>query len=111
MNAFFSERARAHLEDIAAWYEEQRPGEGGDFKAALLSCVELFALFPAMHPLYHGRVRRALLSSHPYFVYYLVERDHVEVLAVIHQSRRPDAWRVRDAERYSMPRVGTHRLG
>jgi plasmid stabilization system protein ParE len=44
--------------------------------------------------------RRILLRSFPYAVYYLVDdsEDTVWVLAVMHQSRHPGAWRDRVQE-------------
>jgi toxin ParE1/3/4 len=37
-------------------------------------------------------VRRALARRFPYAVFYLVERDRVVVLAVLHQAVDPARW-------------------
>jgi plasmid stabilization system protein ParE len=48
-----------------------------------------------MFPAIDNRVRRALLRSFPYSVYFMVEAKGVVILAVLHQHRHPDSWRTR----------------
>ncbi len=34
-------------------------------------------------------IRRAIIKKFPYIVYYSVEKDHIVVFAVLHQSKDP----------------------
>jgi plasmid stabilization system protein ParE len=48
-----------------------------------------------LFPVVYKQVRRALLRRFPYVVYYLVERDLLEVLACVHGKQHPRTWRRR----------------
>ncbi|MDP2208100.1 MAG: type II toxin-antitoxin system RelE/ParE family toxin [Bacteroidota bacterium] len=39
-----------------------------------------------------GDVRKCLLHKFPYKLLYSIEEDHIFVLAVAHQHRRPNYW-------------------
>lgn len=87
--------AEADTEDAALWYEAQRVGLGLDFDEDLdhlLQRIRENALqFPEIEP----EVRRGLLNRFPYAVYFVVENEMVAIVAVLHQRRRPGAWRDR----------------
>ncbi len=75
-----------------AWYEEQRPGFGEDFLAAVNASFEAIQEFPAMFARVHGEVRRAIVSGFPYAVFYRIEPKRLVVLAVLHMARDPKLW-------------------
>jgi len=50
---------------------------------------------PLQFPSVSADVRRALLQTFPYAVYFRVSDDAVVVFAVLHLSRDPRTWRVR----------------
>jgi len=39
--------------------------------------------------------RRALLRRFPYAIYFVAGEELIAVIAVLHQHRRPEAWRAR----------------
>jgi plasmid stabilization system protein ParE len=87
--------AESDLDDAASWYEDQRSGLGLRF---LDAADELFArlhLSPQQFPLVSADVRRALLPTFPYAVYFRATDDVVAVLAVLHLRRDPRTWRGR----------------
>ncbi|HET7234377.1 MAG TPA: hypothetical protein VFJ16_30465 [Longimicrobium sp.] len=43
----------------------------------------------------HKNVRKAVVLTRPYLVYYVYEDQFVEVIAVMHQRRNPKDWQVR----------------
>ena len=87
-------RPKAESDLVAAhrWYEDRLPGLGD----RLLEQVELALLRLAEHPeawaTVHRNVRRAILRSFPYALFYLVEPERVVVLAVLHQAQDPERW-------------------
>jgi plasmid stabilization system protein ParE len=50
---------------------------------------------PLMFPIIDEDVRRALLHKFPYSIYFVTEPEAIAVIAVLHQHRRPDAWKSR----------------
>lgn len=77
------------------WYEDQRDGLGDEFLTALEEVFARIREFPEMYAAEYRGVRRAGLSRFPYVVYYRITRGSLEVLAVLHGSRHPRAWRSR----------------
>ncbi len=88
-------RVRFRLEaasDVTAardWYNERRAGLGDDLVAALENVLELISEFPDAFPEIAGGLRRAMLRRFPYALYYRIDRDVVDVVAVLHNSRSP----------------------
>lgn len=87
--------AEADVRDAAFWYENKREGLGAEFALELDALYERIVENPRQFPEIGEEVRRALLRRFPYAVYFVV-RDHAPVIvAVLHQHRRPKAWRER----------------
>ena len=86
--------ARADVRDAALWYESQRPGLGSELTLQFDALVERIAQNPFQFPEMESGIRHALLRRFPYAVYFLVRAWPV-VIAVLHQHRRPDAWKER----------------
>ena len=91
----FRAAAQAEFDAAAAWYEEQRPGLGGDFVAAVQQVLDTIADHPERYAVASGDVREALVSRFPYCVYYRIRSDRVVVIAVFHTSRDPSVWQGR----------------
>ncbi len=50
---------------------------------------------PQAWPEIESGIRRHLMSRFPYGVYFSIEDDYILILAVLHMSRTPGAWRGR----------------
>ena len=77
------------------WYEEQRPGLGGEFLDQLSSVFARVEIGPLQFPSIDGSVHRALLHRFPYGVYFDPTGEEVKVLAILHLFRHPDTWKKR----------------
>jgi plasmid stabilization system protein ParE len=87
--------AERDLEEARDWYEARREGLGGEFLTAVDDVFARMEMFPESYaPVYRG-VRPARLHRFPYVVYYRITDTCLEVLAVLHGSRNPRAWRSR----------------
>ena len=87
--------AAAELTEAKAWYQNRLDGLGDRFAAAVVVAIEGVVAAPRAFPKVRGEIRRVLVSSFPYALYYqLIERD-VVVLAIMHGRRRPREWDVR----------------
>ena len=89
------DEADEDLNEAATWYEAQRSGLGAEFLDSVLDGFRAIAATPLHYPLIRGRVRRALIARFPFGIYFIVERSHIVVLAVMHGTRHPRRWQRR----------------
>ncbi len=84
--------------DIAAaydWYEGREEGLGQRFVAQVDAALALIEQTPELHPRLHREIRRVLTRRFPFGVFYIVEKESVVVLAVLHQASDPERWKSR----------------
>jgi len=79
------------------WYEEQRPGLGGEFFRAVTEGTDRIEGHPEIGtPLSPDRLtRRVLVPGFPYQIVYRLSPAEIVIVAVAHLSRRPGYWRSR----------------
>ena len=92
----FTPRARAELIDAQDWYENEVPGLGRRFRAAVDAVVQRMSAAPRQFPVIYKNVRRALLRRFPYALIFVIEADEtLTVIACFHGSRDPAHWQKR----------------
>ena len=87
--------AEADLENAAGWYDEERPGLATRFFSDVDQTFARIRERPLQFPIVSRDVRRALLQTFPYAVYFRALDEAVVVLAVLHLRRNPKVWRGR----------------
>ena len=87
--------AESDLDHAAQWYDDQRPGLGLQFLDTVDQVFERIRVTPLQFPTVRADVRRALLHTFPYAVYFRVTDDTIVVFAVLHLRRDPRTWRDR----------------
>jgi plasmid stabilization system protein ParE len=99
----FSAEAASEFDWAAAWYDEQGLGLGGAFIDAVETALGSLSEWPASGVLIPGvvcdlEIRRVPVARFPYQLPYVLLEDHVRVLAVAHDRRRPGYWSSRASE-------------
>ena len=92
MKVLFSKYARQELLDAVCYYELEYPGLGRRFKEEVRKAAVRISEYPMAWSLERGEVRKCLLHKFPYKLLYSIENNHILVLAVAHQHRKPDYW-------------------
>lgn len=97
MNVLTLPAAELEAGDTVIWYESQRGGLGGEFKAELDRAIARIASQPeTCGPLEYYRgaldIRRCILHRFPYLVVFQLRSDSVLIVAVSHKRRRPAYW-------------------
>lgn len=87
--------AEADLDDAARWCEAEHAGLAARFLSDVDRTFTRIAERPLQFPLVANDVRRALLHTFPYAVYFRRSNEAVVVLAVLHLRRNPKVWRRR----------------
>ena len=92
----FTPAARAELIGAQDWYENEVPGLGKRFRAAIDAAIERMSDNPRQFPVVHRSIRRALLRRFPYALMFVIEADEsLTVIACFHGSRDPEHWQKR----------------
>jgi plasmid stabilization system protein ParE len=91
----FEVESRSELHEAARWYEGQRDGLGFEFLAEVRRALDTISEHPARWPNLTKLSRRYRLNRFPYWIVYQGRENCVRVLAVMHQSRRPNYWKRR----------------
>ncbi len=87
--------AKLDLAEACRWYDEQRAGLGGRFRDATEELFVSLRDYPHIYPRVSERVRRAAVRGFPYGAFFVIDEDTVRVIAVIHNARSPEHWRLR----------------
>ena len=82
--------------DAQDWYENEAPGLGRNFRAAVDAVIQRMSANPWQFPVVYKSIRRALLRHFPYALMFVVEADEtLTVIACFHGSRDPARWQKR----------------
>ena len=82
------------LDAAASWYEQQaRLGE--TFVERAQQAVDQIGQMPELHAVIYRGIRRVQIPRFPYNMFYRIEVDRIEVIAVLHARRNPSIWRSR----------------
>ena len=92
----FTLSARAELIDAQDWYENEAPGLGRRFRAAVDAVIQRMSANPRQFPVIYKSIHRALLRRFPYSLLFVIEADEtLTVIACFHGSRDPGHWQKR----------------
>ena len=87
--------AEADLEHAATCYDEEQAGLGSRFLSDVDQVFGRIRERLQQFPVISGDIRRALLHTFPYAVYFRETDETIRVLAVLHLRRKPGLWRAR----------------
>ena len=87
--------AEADIDSAAQWYESEHPGLAGRFLTDLDRTFRRIEERPLQFPVIAAGIRRALLHTFPYAMYFQATDQTVAVIAVLHMRRNPNVWRAR----------------
>jgi len=76
-------------------YERDKRGLGYDFSIEVYSAIQKIIAYPLAWPVLEGEVRRCFTKRFPFAILYVVERDGIFILAVMHLHRAPGYWKNR----------------
>ncbi len=89
--------ALVDVDETVAWYNSKVAGLGDEFRAAFLQSLDQIRRSPESASFLEtvtmkADLRRRTLKRFPYLLIYQLYDQDVEVLAVVHESRHPNAW-------------------
>ena len=90
--AVFDPDARTEFLDAVRYYEECQEGLGRRFRIAIETAVQHVSETPFLYRSVIPPFRRYLLPKFPYSILYSIEPDHIRIIAVAHNKRKPGYW-------------------
>lgn len=90
--------AEAEIREYLRWYESESTGLGDRLWGEIQTVVDLIAEHPLIGkavPRTGGMIRRFPLRHFPFFLIYREWRDHLQIVALAHTSRKPNYWKDR----------------
>ena len=91
----FHPGAEFEFDRSVGFYESKVKGLGLDFEQEVISSLSTINEDPQRWPYYKFSLRKYLLTRFPFNIYYLDLPDHIWIVAIAHNSRKPDYWKNR----------------
>ena len=87
--------AEAEFLDAISFYNTQSEGLGYEFAAEVNRTIQRIIQYPEAWAKLSERTRRCRTNRFPYGVIYQVREETLLIVAVMHLSRKPQAWKDR----------------
>lgn len=81
--------AREDIRNIALWYRNELEGLDKRFIFSLEATLKSIHNNPELYPIQFNSIRAALMHRFPYRIYYVIEKDNIFVIGIIHTKRSP----------------------
>lgn len=88
----FNELAKYEFGDAVEFYELEQSGLGGRFKEEIKKSIKRIVGYPNAWSVERGEIRKYLVHKFSCKILYSIEQDHICIIAVAHQHRRPNYW-------------------
>jgi toxin ParE1/3/4 len=95
MRCFLRPQARRELNDATLYYERLREDLGDEFIEDFLLAITEIEEAPMRWPETQPGIRRFRMSRFTYAIVYRILSEHIDIIAVAHQSREEGYWRDR----------------
>jgi plasmid stabilization system protein ParE len=97
VKARFEPPARAEFLQVVRWYTAEAGATvARRFEDEVRNAVQRLLENPMSGTAASHGLRRQLLHRFPYAIYYRLEQRILRIIAIAHQSRRPDYWSGRE---------------
>jgi len=87
--------AEEEMTEAALFYEAVSSRLGTDFLDDVQRAINRLCDYPQAGEVITSGFRRTLLHQFPFNLIYAIEQNVIVIIAVAHQSRRPDYWKSR----------------
>lgn len=96
VNIQLSKEAEMDVLESFRWYESAKKGLGENFLNELDEALISISENPFAFSLRYKKIVRAFtMDRFPFLVYYSVNKEQVDVIAVFHTSKNPKVWKKR----------------
>ena len=86
---------RDEIDAAYLWHEQQRVGLGEEFLTVLRDQLDKIQDNPELYGVLYRQVRACPLRRFPYVVYFRIQSDRIDIIAVQHGHQNSSRWRRR----------------
>ena len=91
----FHPEAESEMMEAAIYYESQQTDLGKRFLSSIQNALTHIQINTMLYPIVHLDVRKCLSTDFPFNILFREKKEHIEIVAVMHQHRHPDYWKNR----------------
>lgn len=91
----FLPQVEQDVQDAYDWYELQLPGLGEDFLLSTDAAINAIVRKPLINAVEHKGIRKSKTKRFPFGVFYVVDKETITVIAIVHLARHPKTWKSR----------------
>jgi len=95
MRILFLPPAKDEFTEAISYYNDQSEGLGYEFAAEVKRTLERIIQYPAAWHKLSSRTHRCRTNRFPYGIIYRIREETLLIVAVMHLSRQPEAWKLR----------------
>jgi toxin ParE1/3/4 len=88
-SVIFDPEAESEFLAAVRYYEDCQKGLGRRFRLLVEFAVQKIVESPFIYRILKAPFRRYLLPKFPYSIIYSIEPDHIRIIAVAHNKRKP----------------------
>ena len=88
----FDPEAKEEFLNAILYYEECQAGLGTRFRIAVELAAKQISDSPFVYRILQSPFRCYLVPKFPYYLIFSIEPDHIRIIAVAHNKRRPAYW-------------------
>lgn len=89
--------AEAEFAEAVVWYHRRSTSAAEAFITAVESTLASIGQSPDLYPVVHRTIRRAIVATFPYAIYFVRGTTECVVLSIHHGKRNPRRWMRRGA--------------
>ena len=87
--------AELDIKDSIIDYVNKEVGLDKKFLTILNQAFQIISENPFSFPIIKQTIRKFVIKDFPFNIYYIVNEDHIFILAVFHNKRNPKIWKYR----------------
>ena len=95
MKFIFHPKLQQDVSNSYQWYEDRAKGLGEDLLSEIKDGYSFINEFPESCPIVQKNYHRFILSKFPFSIVYRINKNNIYVVAIMHNSRRPNSWLIR----------------
>ncbi len=90
--------AKKDIAGAAQWYNNKQSGLGKRFVSQIRLKIRFIQSDPKASTIKYSTIRTSVLQVFPFMIYYTIDKDYdlIVILAVLHTSRDPETWQLRN---------------
>jgi hypothetical protein len=94
-SVFFHQAAKEELLSTRDYYDDLNFGLGKLFIIEIEKTINIIKRNPLAFPIIKRNIHKAVIMKFPYSILYIIEKDNIYLLAIMHQKRKPLYWKNR----------------